>query len=166
MKLKLRDENGYEENMLKEEERPLIVKIVSLAVFVLFFYWFYKSGGLSIFVIVFIIFWLFLNFLGDESVTIDKGLKSVIIEQRWKESKKISFSDVIAVRAFEDWGGDSFSVEIELITKLEVKKIFSLSYSKDAKEIAVRVCKIIGVNGYYIDDKKNSTALSESIVAA
>lgn len=163
MKIIIKDEKRNEENMLKNEHKSPILTIISIIMLAIFFYLFYNAGGLNI-MIVFAIFWGILFVWGDETITLDKGLKRVVIEHRWNKTKTINFSNIKEVRAFEDISGDTFTVDIELITNVGSEKVISDWDTEKTKKLAVRICKIIGVNGYYIDLKKNRALLIGSSI--
>ncbi len=126
--------------------------------------------GYAIASIAFIILVCLSIFVWDERITFDKGTKSVIIDKRrvadkkikWKETKAIKFSDIAKV-TIEQRSGDGWGYVTSLTTVGGISKtVLRPNSEKDAKDFAIRLCKITGANGYYIDDNKKSTPLIEA----
>lgn len=159
MKLMLKLENGYEENMLAET--PFIWKIFFLAALEIFLIFFMSFLFIQANIILSgLILWNFLLFDAfDEKITLDKGLKRVVVEKRtitdkrlkWKEIRKISFSDIKEVRVTELYSFEGSSMSIDLITNVGDKKIFTCSI-EEAKELGVSVAKMIGVNLIFLHE--------------
>ncbi len=164
MKTIIRDEKGNEENIrykgYNKGGHPFLKKIIVALAYLIFPLIFLLF--LLIFMPFFILlipsvaFGILLLIYFDEKITIDKGLKSVIIKPRWQKTEMINFSDIKEVRVTDEYCGDGLvnclCVQIDIITNVGDKKIiFNSSYdysegSEEAKEIGVRVSKIIGVN--------------------
>jgi hypothetical protein len=116
-------------------------------------------------------------FFTERNIIFDKRIKSVIIEKRrvidkkikWKEIEKIRFSDIeevnVNVSIVEGEGGGTY-YHIKLILVEGIRDIgvnggslWISGKSKIVSESAIKLCEIIGVKGYYIDEKNNSTPL-------
>ncbi len=165
MRTIIRDYSGYEE--IVEGGTNFIVAII-ICIFMAIIFNLTLLPQVPFLIIVSIFFILAgLSTLWGESITFDKGIKSVILEKRrvkWKETERIKFSDItmITVKELVD-GGMGNIYEISLTTVGGVSKdVLTCIREIDAKEFAIRLCKITGANGYYIDDKKKSTPLIEA----
>lgn len=76
--------------------------------------------------------------------------------------KRIRFSGIKEIKVTERYDGEgSYDHNTELIiVGRNPQKISSEKDSEMSKELATRLCRIIGVNGYYFDEKKNLTMLT------
>jgi hypothetical protein len=169
MKIVIRDDKGNEEILF---DNSYWVKLFTAFTIVGMFFglWaFGIYGSLLLFLFMFLFNWDW-----NERIIFDKGIKSVIVEEKivigkefkWKEAERIKFSDIkiyVIEHVYADLGGDVRYYNTELI--IDKESPIKLPSEKDsiyAKDFATRLCKITGANGYYIDDKKNSTPLIEA----
>ena len=115
-----------------------------------------------------------------ERITFDTGIKCVIVEKRtiankkleleWKEAKTIKFSDLQRINVIEQYNqidtGPKYCYQIDLIIVDGGEKMLSILWddnSESAKNLALKICKIIGIKAYYIDEKKKSNMLKSSL---
>ncbi len=195
MKIIIKDENSNEE-ILFDNSYYLTIFTAFTIIGMFFGLWALGIYGIPL---LFLFMFLF-NWDWNERIIFDKGMKSIIMEERkvigrefkWKVTNKIKFSDIKGIYVIEDEHEHCYDTgevyrdyNIELIideestTKLpsfrfsaiisssgsdeeSTIKLPSKKDSKRAKEFAIRLCKSTGINGYYIDEKKNSTALFEA----
>lgn len=176
----IRDENGNED-ILQGSANFLPPRKFTISVILLLILIFWRSGVLAgIFFLVVCVFIGFFIIIG-EKITLDTRIKSVIVEYRWiankkleiewEEAKKIKFSDIQRINVIEQYNysdnGSYYSYHTDLIIADGEKKTILWynnsdlwnNYSESAKNSAIKICKIIGVNAYFIDEKKNSSML-------
>lgn len=73
---------------------------------------------------------------------------------RFEDVKRLEFIGAIQ---FED-GYEFYNYNIDLIFNGGSERIFT-EVNLEITKIGAKICEEIGVNGYYIDEKKNSTVL-------
>jgi hypothetical protein len=176
MKVIIKDENGNEEIVFEKVEildSEMIASIISTILFILvnvIALALITSLALGVFVVIFwVIFalWGYFKFLArppvssiwDEMIIFDKGITNVIIE-----NKRIRFSDIKEINVIEELyfeGGSKYNIEL-IVGEANPQKILSDNNYEKSKKFAIKLCKAIGVNGYYIDVNKNSTMLNDS----
>ena len=184
MKVIIKDENGNEEILFEKVDILdsemiasfkstilfIVVNFIALALIIDF--------ALGVLVVIFwVIFalWGYFKFLSrppvssvwDKMIIFDKGITNVIVGKRttnhkWVENKRIRFSDINEINVIEELyfeGGSKYNIEL-IIGEANPQKILSDNNYEKSKEFAIRLCKATGINGYYIDEKKNSTPLN------
>jgi hypothetical protein len=167
MRTIIRNYSGHEEI---EEAGTNFIEAIIICIFMAIIFRFTLFPQVPFLIIVSIFFILAgLSTFLDESITFDKGIKSVILEKRrvkWKETERIKFSDITMITVKElvdsDAGGIYYEISLTTVGGFS-KDVLKRNREIDAKDFATRLCKITGANGYYIDDKKNSTPLIEAI---
>ncbi len=164
MRTIIRNYSGYEEIV---EGGTDFIEAIIMCIFMAIIFNLTLLPQVPFLIIVSIFFILYgLSTFWNESITFDKGIKCVIIEKRrvkWKETERIKFPDItmITVKKLVDSEvGNSYETSLTTIGGVS-KTVLEHDSEKDAKELAIKLCKIIGVTGYYID-KKNSTPLIEA----
>ncbi|MCZ7401781.1 MAG: hypothetical protein O8C61_06140 [Candidatus Methanoperedens sp.] len=171
MKIKIKDENGNEE-ILFDNSHYLAISIAITIIGMFFGLWAFGIYGI---LLLFLFVFLF-NWDWNEKIIFDNGIKTIIMEEKiiagrefkWKEANKIKFSDIKGIYVIEDEHEKFYDTGVSfrnyntelIIDKESAIKLPSKNDSKGAKEFAIKICKATGINGYYIDEKKNSTVLS------
>ncbi len=171
MKVIIKDENGNEK-ILFDNSYYLAISIAFTIIGMFFGLW-----GFGIFgIFLLFLFILLFNWDWNERITFDKGVKSVIMEEKkvigrefkWIVANKIRFSDIKGIYVIEhvyaDLGGDVRYYNTELI--IDKESPIKLPSEKDsiyAKDFAIRLCEATGIKGYFTDENKKSTPLIGTI---
>ncbi len=158
MKTLIRDDKGNEESVQSGKGGIIYIMVVTIIL------GYFTS---DIFIPMFGLIAVCFSILLWERVTFDEGTKSVIIEKGmlvYKENKKIRFLDIamINIEKYNDsMGGKGWGTNLSTIGG-DSQMIFAGNDFESAKEFVTKLCKMIGVKGYYIDENKKSTPLIEA----
>ena len=134
---------------IKSEPMQIIIFFIFGSIFVI------AIGGIFFLVICYAICY-YVWFCRDERIILDKENGIAIVEKRtfadkkfgWKEAKEIKFSDIKEVRIIEvvgDFADNSWVINLITIGGDSIN-ISTESNSNRAKEVGVKLCKIIGIS--------------------
>ncbi len=169
MRTVIKDDSGYEE-VVHDDITLILVIIIFMGTLIILIAQTLPQVPFLIIVSILFIF-ACLSIFWNEEITFNKGTKSLIFSSlryadkkiKWKETKKIKFSDItmVTIEKFQDGEYIGYGTLITIAGGTSIN-VLSHDSEKDAKELAIRLCKITGANGYYIDEKKKSTPLIEA----
>ncbi len=163
----IRDENGNEE-IVEDSTNTLRGTIIFIVITIIWGYIFFNTFILPAVLLILVCLSLFLY---ENRIIFDERIKSIIVERRavahkklkWKKAKEIKFSDtvMVTVEKYDNgWGAIIYNANLTYIGGIS-HTILTGNDAENVKKLAIRLCKITGAIGYYVDNKKKSTPLIE-----